>query len=256
MISIPFFDDHYPIKTFISGIKDIPSSIKENDRDMSLRDQSFKDFLNIPVNRIIYADQTHSANVFAISGDYPEGRLLNINEELTVKHKGGYDSIVTDLPNVLICVHTADCLPLLFYDPVEKVSAIVHAGWRGLCGGIITDTIKVMEDHFNSKAENTVSALSIGICGSCYEVGDDVYECLAKRHLSNDPKDFLRKRPNGKYDLDIKKAAARELKNLGISPENIYDINICTYENKDYASYRRDGKTTAISQNVTGIIMR
>lgn len=88
------------------------------------------------------------------------------------------DGLMTRGKSVALWVYSADCVPILFYDPVEKAIAAVHAGWRGTASGIAKKTVEAMSRSFGSKAENLEVALgpSIGLC--CFICRDDVKNAM------------------------------------------------------------------------------
>lgn len=252
MISIPFFDDKYPVRTLISGQDDLP---RDGWGIEASRNAMLTDFVGVNVNRVVYGEQTHSANVLAITEETPEGRLEHIDETLTVKWKNGYDSLVTSLPGVMLCVSTADCLPVFLYDTANHVIGIAHSGWRGTCGGIAINTIEVMRRLFGTKPENLTVALGPSICGDCYEVRQDVLQYFSDRYDSDEMRQIARPKEGDKYLLDNKAAVRLDLVKSGIIPEKIYDTGICSYESSNYASYRRDGRVEHYEQTLSGIVL-
>ena len=88
----------------------------------------------------------------------------------------GVDGLITAQRGVCIGVSTADCIPVLLYDPVHEVIAAVHAGWRGTVGRIVVETLSEMFRTFQTSAADLRVAIGPGISGDAFEVGNEVYE--------------------------------------------------------------------------------
>ncbi|MFB2658781.1 peptidoglycan editing factor PgeF [Shewanella xiamenensis] len=141
------------------------------------------------------------------------------------------DASYTDLAGRVCVVMTADCLPVLLCNQQGTEVAAAHAGWRGLCDGVIEASVA----KFASKPSELIAYLGPAIGPSAFEVGADVRAV------------FMAKDPNAescfiargdKYLADIIGLAKLRLKQLGIT--QIYSADICTVLNQDYFSYRRD----------------
>jgi len=135
-------------------------------------------------------------------------------------------------------VRTADCMPILVFDPVAKAVGAIHAGWRSASQHIIRKTIERMTREFGCKPEDIYAAIGPAICGSCYEVGQDVIDAFLKNDLPADGR-VLHKR-NGKTLLNMEWAAEELLTQAHVRRKNIDVLKLCTLETPDLASYRRD----------------
>lgn len=242
MRPLPCLDDRYPVRTFYTDNSDWRSC--EGWQDATVRNTVLQDWLQLPLKRVVYARETHSGNVLTVPGD-------NAGPEPS----GGYDALVTAEPGVLLCIWTADCPPLFLCDPVKRVAGIAHCGWKGICRGIVSNTVGEMSHRFGTKPEDIVAAFGPGICGDCYEVSDDLAEAFSNLFSPPEITELFRPKRNGKYLLDLKKAIALELLRTGILPGNIHDSGICSYESEEYASYRRNGSTVPSRQTLSGIVL-
>ncbi|VTN10927.1 Laccase domain protein yfiH [Raoultella terrigena] len=130
---------------------------------------------------------------------------------------------------------TADCLPVLFCNRAGTEVAAAHAGWRGLCDGVLEETVACFADN----PENILAWLGPAIGPEAFEVGAEVREAF----MSKDAKADSAFRPVGeKYFADIYQLARQRLANVGV--EQIFGGDRCTLSEKDdFFSYRRD-KTT------------
>ncbi len=147
------------------------------------------------------------------------------------------DAAVAVSPGVLLGIQTADCLPVLLVDPVRRLVAAAHAGWRGTVQRVTREAVRALEAH-GSRPSDLVAALGPGIGACCYEVGDDVREAFGPEGAA-----FFRATPKGKFHLDVRAANVRQLTDAGLRPDAIYHVSECTYcLPGGYHSYRRDGK--------------
>ena len=140
------------------------------------------------------------------------------------------DALVTGIPGIALAVMVADCIPLLLSSP-ESVAA-VHVGRKGLVNEITRKTISVMRDMGATEISAIVGP---SICGSCYEVSEDVFLEVIATHPSAQCRT-----PQGTFSLDLPKALLEVLQDEGIRVINEFQ---CTVESEDLFSYRRDGVT-------------
>lgn len=133
-------------------------------------------------------------------------------------------------------VQVADCVPLLLACPVSRVTAVVHAGWRGAVSGIVKSAIRLMEE-LGADTSQVLAALGPSIGFPCYEVGEEVASRLVE---SADPKP---KEP-GKYLLDLQNAVEVSLIIAGVSSNRMERVGGCTHcLEEDFFSYRKSGGT-------------
>jgi len=162
------------------------------------------------------------------------------------------DAIITNQRNIGIGVVTADCVPVLIYDPVQSVIAAVHAGWKGTVKGILAKVIRQMVDRFRCNVENMIVAIGPAIGECCYSVGELVTESL--RSTNPDWGSYLKLDGDGKSKLDISALNIRQIEDVGVLTRNIYNLGLCTSCNKElFFSYRRDGAGTG--RMMSGIML-
>ena len=244
MRSIPFLNGRYPVRTVYTEKGDWQEPSVWPDR--TAREALLRAHLGVPLRRVVYARETHSANIRIVSGGQGAGGSVP---------RGGYDALVTDAPGVLLCILTADCLPLFLYDPVKHTAAIAHCGWRGIAGGIASGTVRELAGRFGTDPADLVAAVGPAICGNCYEVGGELIGAFSRRFSPETVGELFRPRKDGKYLLDLRKAVAAELLGAGLRPEQIFDTGICTYETESLASARRDGRPEPSEEILSGIVL-
>jgi YfiH family protein len=186
--------------------------------------------LGVPEGRLLTLRQVHRADVLVFEGDT---RILT--------HPLPYDAVVTSKKRVALGISTADCLPILMLDRTKKVIGAAHAGWRGIWQGVVQRAVRTMIEAFESSPGDILVGIGPGIGPCCYEVGTEVVSLFQNSFEA--PQEFIQKR-EGKTYLDLSRAAQLELIQVGIPPENIEAIPLCTACRDDlFFSYRRDGQT-------------
>ena len=137
------------------------------------------------------------------------------------------DALVTNTPGVALLVFTADCTPLLFYDPVTGAVGAAHAGWRGTAQAIGAKAVRAMEENFGAKPENIRAAIgpNIGMCH--FETDADVPEAM-RAAFGPEVEAYIRTRGE-KYHLDLKQINAMVLRRCGVSHIDISDdCTVCS----------------------------
>jgi len=176
----------------------------------------------------IVANQTHSDNIHIITKEHTQGweSLENAIEDC--------DALITNQTDVVLTILTADCVPILLFDPVQNVIAAVHAGWKGTQSEILSKTIERMTQTFGSKPQDIMAGIGPSIGACCYEVGKDVAQ-----HFSHIPHAYTPK--DTKYMLDLPYINKQQLLHAGLNEQHIEMSNICTACEVDrFFSYRKE----------------
>jgi len=137
------------------------------------------------------------------------------------------DGLMTDLPGVALVVYSADCIPILFYDPVRRVIAAVHAGWRGTAAGIATAAVQRMETVYGCDRGDILAAIGPGIGPDCFETHEDVPNAMTAA-LSTAVLQHIKIKENGKFAVDLKAINAMRLEQVGLAAEHIAVSSLCT----------------------------
>jgi len=147
------------------------------------------------------------------------------------------DAAITATAGVAVGVLTADCLPVLLYDPARRVAGAAHAGWKGTEQEISAKTVEAMKNRFGSRPEDIRAALGPCIGPCCYEIGGEVAERFSGAKA-------LRVE-GGRTTLDMAVANAGQLIAAGLKRESITMPGACTAcGNRDFFSYRKDKGVT------------
>lgn len=134
------------------------------------------------------------------------------------------DALVTNTPGVAIAVFTADCTPILYYDPVTGAVGAAHAGWRGTAAGIAAKVVDTMVSAFGCNRADIRAAIgpNIGVC--CFETHNDVPDAMLAA-LGDEAKPYIF--PQGeKFRVDLKGINTHFLRRAGV--ENIEIAKECT----------------------------
>jgi YfiH family protein len=144
-----------------------------------------------------------------------------------------HDGLMTDRPGLPLLATFADCFPLLLYDPGRRALALVHAGWRGTAAGIAANAVGALAAEYGCRPGDLVAGVGPGICGRCYEVGEDV----AGRFDGA----FVRPSPYraGRHLLDLAAANRARLEAAGVPAGAIHVHGACTRESEVLPSHRR-----------------
>ncbi|MCC4817669.1 multi-copper polyphenol oxidoreductase [Vibrio lentus] len=173
----------------------------------------------------VWLNQTHSTDVVTVLEP-----VVNVLDA---------DGAFTTAKGVVCSAMTADCLPVILTDTKGTQVAAVHAGWRGLAGGILENAVAKFS---NLGSDNQIMAwLGPAIGKDAFEVGDDVLEAFVRF----DPQAqlaFKAKSEPGKWLANMSQLATQRLMKVGVT--SVTDSNLCTYADSDaFYSYRRDGIT-------------
>lgn len=138
------------------------------------------------------------------------------------------DGLICSQPGVCLTVFSADCIPVLLYDPVQRVIAAVHAGWRGTAAGISHRAAAEMISVYGCRGEDILAAIGPGISPCCFETHRDVPDGL-REGLGQDAEGFIRPLPKeGKFSVDLKGANAHWLRMAGLTEDHIAVSSACT----------------------------
>ncbi len=193
--------------------------------------------------RLVIARQVHGDGVLVID------ESIDRNRDILSQLSGAKgDAIVTTLDGIALGVLTADCLPVIFFDPLVRAAAVVHAGWQGTSKCVTGKTIEVLKNRFGSNPEDVIAAMGPAIGPCCYEIKDDV----ANRFANMDGAILA---DNGIKLLDLKRANLLQMLEYGIKEEHISISDICTSCKTDlFFSFRKEGE--AAGRQLSFILMK
>lgn len=190
-------------------------------------------------DKFVFPRQTHSDHVAVATSGSSENTISDT------------DALITNEPGLFVCVQTADCVPILLYDPQRKVVAAIHAGWKGTVSKIAHKSVQKMTEKYGSNPTDIIAGIGPSIHMHAYEVGPEVVD-LVKTNFSNSPVLLKPSLTIGRAFFDLWEANKTILIESGIPEENIEVMGLCTFEHASlFYSARRDGMDTG--RMVSGI---
>lgn len=185
---------------------------------------------------LVLSQQTHTTNVRVVT---EKDRGKGFLKERDYKE---VDGLITNVPGVTLATFYADCVPLLFVDPVHKAIGLSHSGWRGTVGKIGKVTVEKMTEQYGTDPKEVLAAIGPSICQSCYEVSEDVIEEFKNSFEECFWQELFYAKENGKYQLNLWRANELIFEEAGILPEHFSTTNLCTCCNPGYLfSHRASG---------------
>ena len=175
------------------------------------------DALGFSPQKMVLANQIHTDIVRVVGDEDCVGSLSH-------RDYPECDALVTNTPGVTLVVFTADCTPVLFFDPVTHAVGAAHAGWRGTAAGIAAKTVDVMVEAFGCRRENIRAAIGPNIGTCCFETDRDVPDAM-RAALGKDAEPFIHPE-NRKFHVDLKGINALWLRRSGVT--NIEISTDCT----------------------------
>ena len=205
------------------------SHIAENRRSLAA-------LLGIEDCHIVMPHQVHGVEV----------RRIDKSQQEVIE---GVDAVMTDVPQLCIGVSTADCIPIIIYDPQHHAVSAVHAGWRVTVQRIAHVAVEAICKTYGSDPSQMKAVIGPGISLESFEVGDEVYQQFADANF-----DMTKiARMYAKWHIDLPLCNRMQLEDAGIT--DIYMSGICTYQqHDDYFSARRLGINSG--RIFTGVMMR
>ena len=216
---------------------DDPTHVDENYRRMAAA-------IGVKPEHMVCTHQTHTTNVRIVTRE-DAGKGVTREKDYT-----DVDGLITNVPGICLVTFYADCVPLLFLDPVKKVVASSHSGWRGTVNRMGQVTVEKMQKEFGCDPKNIIACVGPSICQDCYEVSEDVILEFQKAFEEKYWEKLFYKKKNGKYQLDLWEANHIIFLEAGIKEEHISMSGICTCCNPEFlfshrASHGRRGNLAA-----------
>lgn len=203
---------------------DAPEKVRENYRRVCQA-------LGIEAEKLVFSCQVHKDIVRPVTlSDAGKGLDRPVDYEA--------DGLITNVPGLTLVVFGADCATILLGDPVKKVIAAVHAGWRGTAMGIAAQAVESMVRDYGCEREHILAAIGPCISQCCFETGPEVPQAMTEA-LGKEAEAYFAPGKNGKPHVDLKGLNALWLKRSGIMTTNIDISSDCTQCRPDkYWSHR------------------
>jgi len=190
-----------------------------------------------------------------------ETRIAVVDRWMTREELEGYDAFITDKPGLALGVRTADCVPVLLYDPMHRAIAAVHAGWKGTVRHISQKAIDAMARQYGTEAKGLKAVIGPAIGPDSFQVGEEVVAKFSEAgfpieeiwsfHGEGDGKPM-----SGGHHIDLFRANRWLLEKAGVQPGNISVCGLDTYTEESLYSARREGPACGRNINAIKLISR
>ena len=180
--------------------------------------------LGIEDHSLLMPHQVHLAEIAVVDRE-----MLTLPTEEILQKLDGIDALMTNEAGVCIGVSTADCIPVLLYDPIQRASCAIHAGWRGTVQRIVEKAVTRMTEVFGSDPKNLIAQIGPGIHLESFEVGDEVHQTFEKEGY---PMELISKKYE-KWHIDLPECNRLQLVAAGIPETHIAVSLVCTFQQSD-----------------------
>lgn len=231
----------------LSGRRGTPEHPPSMERAFANR-RKLAERLGISLERMVGCQQVHGSEV-AVVGPEDAGRGMFPDRP----SMQGADAMVTNAPGLYLMALSADCPPVLFYDPVKRAVGMAHSGWKGTVAKVAARTVEALRREFDSDPADIVAVIGPGIGACCYEVGQNVVEA-AQAAFPGSWEDGLLAERGGSTYFDIPGAIRAALLEAGLDPENVAAEGVCTGHNtRTFYSHRAEAGQCGLFGAVLGL---
>lgn len=211
--------------------------VGDDEEDVRTNQLLLANLIGYDLNGLTHMRQIHSDTI------------VIVDETCTFERPPECDALITDLIERPLMVMTADCTPILLFDPIKRIVAAIHAGRAGAFQDIVTKTITKMQEHFACDPVDIIAVLGPSIGSCCYEVDNKIEEEASSRGLG-----LAIKKESDRYFLDVNAILKKQLSEVGILPTNLEEVDLCSSCHNDILfSYRADGKRTGRMAGIIGL---
>lgn len=221
--------NHFVSDRSSGGSNDFTLSLSSTpDRDLVVKNRArIASAMGVDREFLFFPSQIHETKIVHVTSKTEKTELMDT------------DALVTNQRGICIAVMSADCVPILLYDRINKAVAAIHSGWRGTVARILQKTLTKMSETFGTKGSDVVAGIGPSVSQPAYEVGEEVVHAVIEA-FPNVP-GLLEPQENKKAKLDLWRANKIQLLEFGV-PENQIEIsNLCTVRNNEYFFSARKG---------------
>lgn len=228
------------------------------DRTIGRDGEKIKHELKADGARFFYPHQVHTDRIYRI-----DEAFLALDTQKQKELLEGIDAVLTDIPQVVLGISTADCIPVVVYDAEHHAAAAIHAGWKGTVLRIVEKAIDEMILIYDTKPEQCTAAIGPGISQDSFEVGTEVLDQFIDAGFHMDavtqwmPNTRVGEQTAMKPHIDLKEVNRLQLTKKGIKEQNITVSPIDTFTDEQFFSARREQKgTIKCGRILTGFILK
>ena len=205
------------------SVEDAKENVLENFRRIGER------FGKTPEDFVL-SKQSHETKVLKV-GTKDRGKGITKDRDYE-----GIDALITDEEGIILSCFSADCVPILFYDPIRKAVGACHSGWRGTKGKILRNVVEEMSKHFSSNPADILIAIGPSISKEQYIVSEDLGLSFLEDYKDCSEEDSsspIRRLSEDKFQLDLWDLNRRIALDCGLKKEHISISGYCTMENPE-----------------------
>ena len=204
------------------SVEDAKENVLENFRRIGER------FGKTPEDFVL-SKQSHETKVLKV-GTKDRGKGITKDRDYE-----GIDALITDEKGIILSCFSADCVPILFYDPIHKAVGACHSGWRGTKGKILQNVVEEMRKHFSSNPAEILIAIGPSICKEQYVVSEDLALSFLEDYpdVGENSSSPIQRISKDKFQLDLWDLNRRIALDSGIKEEHISISGYCTMENPE-----------------------
>ena len=204
------------------SVEDAKENVLENFRRIGER------FGKTPEDFVL-SKQSHETKVLKV-GTKDRGKGITKDRDYE-----GIDALITDEEGIILSCFSADCVPILFYDPIHKAVGACHSGWRGTKGKILQNVVEEMRKHFSSNPAEVLIAIGPSICKEQYVVSEDLALSFLEDYpdVGENSSSPIQRISKDKFQLDLWDLNRRIALDSGIKEEHISISGYCTMENPE-----------------------
>jgi YfiH family protein len=211
--------------------------VGDDPKDVIINQELLAQKMGYDCARLVHMRQIHSDRVVIVDASVHD-----------FENPPECDALITDQPGIPLMVMTADCTPVLLFDPVRNVIAAAHAGRAGATKGIVPKTIEKMQQSFSCRIEDILVVLGPSIQSCCYEVGEKIAGELEESGFG-----YAVIKREGRFYLEVNAIIKKQLEELAIKKAQVEDLGICNAcEHEAFFSYRADKQKTG---RIAGVLM-
>lgn len=186
--------------------------------------------------KIVKPNQNHTDIVQVVD------KKINVDKpDFNLSDYDGMDGLITNKSNIILATTNADCILLMFFDPVKKVIANVHSGWKGTLQRISTKTVEKMKEEYNCEPKDIICCICPSIRKCHFEVDEDVKDLFYNEFKNLEQISYIigQNSNKNKWNIDTVLINKIILQEAGLKEENIVDSKICSVCNSSLVhSYR------------------
>ena len=217
----------HAISTRMSGVSKSPFDslnlalhVGDRAEDVLINRKYFAASLDLRAEDIVTPNQVHGERVARVDETHRGRGALDYDDSIKET-----DALITDTPNLPLMLCFADCVPIMFADPINRAVGIAHAGWKGTVKKIAARTLEAMTREFNTEPSECLIAIGPSIGACCYDVGENVIAECQKQFPNHE--ELLIER-EGKTYFDLQQANTIALTEVGVPIANIDTARECT----------------------------